>query len=78
MLWLYGNEIIEVGASNIFFVFKASNNKTEIVTPELKDLILPGITRDSIIVHFSSNIAAPQNKRKLHYDIKSNNNSRSY
>lgn len=50
VLWLYGDDIIEVGASNIFFVFKGKGNKTEVITPELKDLILPGITRDSIIV----------------------------
>lgn len=78
VLWLYGDEIIEVGASNIFFVFKAANNKTEIVTPELKDLILPGITRDSIIVSLGFNVATSQIKRKLHYDRESNNHSRGY
>jgi branched-chain amino acid aminotransferase len=54
VLWLYGDKkIIEVGASNIFFVFKSKNGngkKAEIVTPDLEDLILPGVTRDSIIV----------------------------
>ena len=49
-MWLYGNEIIEAGTSNIFFIFKGKNGKKEIVTPDLRDLILPGVTRDSIIV----------------------------
>lgn len=37
VLWLYGDKkIIEVGASNIFFVFKSKNGKrAEIVTPDL-------------------------------------------
>lgn len=40
-----------MGASNIFFVFKGQNGKkAHIVTPALEDLILPGVTRDSIIV----------------------------
>eukprot|EP00919_Chromeraceae_sp_WS-2016_P020175 GHVR01048048.1.p1 GENE.GHVR01048048.1~~GHVR01048048.1.p1 ORF type:complete len:120 (+),score=6.82 GHVR01048048.1:370-729(+) len=49
ILWLYENKIIEAGASNIFFVFKGKNGKKEIVTPDLEDLILPGVTRDSIL-----------------------------
>ncbi len=54
VLWLYDDKkIIEVGASNIFFIFKSTTGKkAEIVTPHLEDLILPGITRDSIIVFF--------------------------
>ena len=50
VLWLYGDEIIEAGHSNIFFIFKGKGKTVEVVTPELKDLIIPGITRDSIIV----------------------------
>ena len=55
ILWLYGEDeqVVEVGASNIFFVFKTANsNVKEIVTPDLEDLVLPGVTRDSILVHF--------------------------
>ncbi len=47
VLWLDGVErkyIEEVGAMNIFFVIN-----DEIVTPELQDSILPGITRDSVL-----------------------------
>ena len=61
VLWLYNDKkIIEVGASNIFFVFKSKNGKkAEIVTPDLEDLILPGVTRDSIIVTFIIIVAIP-------------------
>lgn len=56
VLWLYGDEVIEAGTSNIFFVFKPSgpNGKVEVVTPALRDLILPGVTRDSIMVYLSN------------------------
>jgi branched-chain amino acid aminotransferase len=50
-LWLLGDQVIEVGASNIFFIFKDKSGDIEIATPELEDLILPGVTRDSILVH---------------------------
>ncbi len=50
MLWLHGEKVIEVGSSNIFFIFKDKSGQIEIVTPDLEDLILPGITRDSILV----------------------------
>ena len=49
-MWLYEDDIIEAGTSNIFFVFKGKDGKKVVVTPELKDLILPGVTRDSIMV----------------------------
>ncbi|MCL1849534.1 MAG: branched-chain amino acid aminotransferase [Clostridiales bacterium] len=47
VLWLDGAErkyIEEVGAMNVMFKIKG-----EIVTPELGDSILPGITRDSVL-----------------------------
>jgi hypothetical protein len=50
VLWLYNDQIVEVGASNIFFIFKDKSGEIEIATPDLEDLILPGITRDSILV----------------------------
>ena len=50
MLWLYDDKVIEVGSSNIFFVFKDKSGEIEVATPELEDLVLPGITRDSILV----------------------------
>lgn len=53
MLWLFNDQIVEVGASNIFFIFKDKSGQIEVVTPELEDLILPGVTRDSILVFFN-------------------------
>lgn len=32
-LWLLNDQVIEVGSSNIFFVFKDKSGKMEIVTP---------------------------------------------
>jgi branched-chain amino acid aminotransferase len=49
-LWLYDNQVVEVGSSNIFFAFKDKSGQIEIATPALEDLILPGVTRDSILV----------------------------
>ncbi|KAK6200476.1 cytosolic putative branched-chain-amino-acid aminotransferase [Scheffersomyces amazonensis] len=49
-LWLFGEEgyITEVGAMNVFFVFK-NGDKKELVTPPLNGTILPGVTRDSTL-----------------------------
>lgn len=47
MLWLDGIErryVEEVGAMNVFF-----NIGGELITPDLGDSILPGVTRDSIL-----------------------------
>lgn len=55
VLWLFGpnHEITEVGAMNIFFVFrkdKDPNSEIELITAPLdRGDILPGVTRDSII-----------------------------
>jgi branched-chain amino acid aminotransferase len=52
-LWLFGDDeqITEVGAMNVFFVFQQNGgNKKELVTPPLtRGDILPGVTRDSIL-----------------------------
>ena len=50
VLWLYNDEVTEVGAMNVFFVFQMDNGKLELVTPPLdRGDILPGVTRDSIL-----------------------------
>jgi branched-chain amino acid aminotransferase len=52
ILWLYGEEhqITEVGAMNIFFLFKKAGGKMELVTPPLtRGDILPGVTRASVL-----------------------------
>ncbi|KAF4657902.1 branched-chain-amino-acid aminotransferase, partial [Perkinsus olseni] len=42
------HHITEVGSMNVFFVFE-DDDGTEVVTPPTKDIILPGITRDSVL-----------------------------
>jgi branched-chain amino acid aminotransferase len=58
VLWLWNNKIGEIGSSNIFFVLTDKNTKKrKVITPALEDLVLPGVTRDSIIVSFSNNFS---------------------
>jgi len=53
VLWLFGDDmkLTEVGTMNIFVALKHdSSNKVRLITPPLTDgLILPGITRNSIL-----------------------------
>ncbi|KAL6304252.1 branched-chain amino acid aminotransferase II [Sparassis latifolia] len=50
-LWLHGPDhlITEVGTMNAFVVFKRPDGATELVTPPLDGMILPGVTRDSVL-----------------------------
>uniref|UniRef100_A0A7E4UPV0 Branched-chain-amino-acid aminotransferase n=1 Tax=Panagrellus redivivus TaxID=6233 RepID=A0A7E4UPV0_PANRE len=51
-LWLYDKDekLTEVGTMNIFVFWTNEQNELELVTPPLSDgLILPGVTRDSLI-----------------------------
>lgn len=48
---MWEGKVGEAGNSNIFFVMKSSKTgEKEIITPSLEDLVLPGVTRDTIIV----------------------------
>ncbi|XP_047121507.1 branched-chain-amino-acid aminotransferase, cytosolic isoform X1 [Schistocerca piceifrons] len=51
VLWLYGEEdyVTEVGTMNVFILRLNENGEKELVTPPLDGLILPGVTRYSII-----------------------------
>ncbi|XP_039961578.1 branched-chain-amino-acid aminotransferase, cytosolic [Bactrocera tryoni] len=51
VLWLYGedHQLTEVGTMNIFMFYVNENGEKILVTPPLSGLILPGITRDSIL-----------------------------
>lgn len=51
VLWLYGDDhqLTEVGVMNVFMLHINDNGEREMLTPPLDGLILPGITRDSII-----------------------------
>jgi len=50
-LWLHGPEhlVTEVGTMNAFAVFKHADGVTELATPPLDGIILPGVTRDSVL-----------------------------
>ncbi|XP_059613424.1 branched-chain-amino-acid aminotransferase, cytosolic [Phlebotomus argentipes] len=51
VLWLYGedHQLTEVGVMNVFMVYINDNGEKELITPPLNGLILPGVTRDSIL-----------------------------
>ncbi|PCH33474.1 branched-chain amino acid aminotransferase II [Wolfiporia cocos MD-104 SS10] len=50
-LWLHGPEhyVTEVGTMNAFAVFRRPKGDIELATPALDGIILPGITRDSVL-----------------------------
>jgi len=48
-LWLYNDEVTEVGTMNIFMYWVNENGEEELVTPPLAGLILPGVTRKSVL-----------------------------
>ncbi|KAM9393237.1 branched-chain-amino-acid aminotransferase, cytosolic-like [Pholidichthys leucotaenia] len=51
VLWLYGaeEEITEVGTMNLFIYWTNQHGEKELVTPPLDGLILPGVTRQSLL-----------------------------
>ncbi|KAK9899727.1 putative branched-chain-amino-acid aminotransferase 2 [Cystobasidium minutum MCA 4210] len=51
ILWLFGedHQLTEVGTMNLFVVLEDAQGNTELVTPPLRDIILPGVTRDSVL-----------------------------
>ncbi|KAA0705750.1 Branched-chain-amino-acid aminotransferase, cytosolic [Triplophysa tibetana] len=51
VLWLYGEEeeITEVGTMNLFIYWTTKNGERELVTPPLDGIILPGVTRQSLL-----------------------------
>ncbi|KAL2641242.1 hypothetical protein R1flu_008829 [Riccia fluitans] len=44
-----GGAIGESGAMNVFFLFKKDDDSLELVTPPLDGVILPGVTRDTVL-----------------------------
>ncbi|GJJ09431.1 hypothetical protein Clacol_003653 [Clathrus columnatus] len=50
-LWLHGPEhhLTEVGTMNLFVVFRKGDGTLELATAPLDGMILPGVTRDSVI-----------------------------
>ncbi|KAM3832737.1 branched-chain-amino-acid aminotransferase, cytosolic [Vipera latastei] len=51
VLWLYGDDhqITEVGTMNLFLYWRNENGENELATPPLDGIILPGVTRQSIL-----------------------------
>uniref|UniRef100_A0AAY4D4X2 Branched-chain-amino-acid aminotransferase n=2 Tax=Denticeps clupeoides TaxID=299321 RepID=A0AAY4D4X2_9TELE len=51
VLWLYGDqeEITEVGTMNLFIYWTTKSGEKELVTPPLDGIILPGVTRQSLL-----------------------------
>ncbi|KZO99782.1 branched-chain amino acid aminotransferase II [Calocera viscosa TUFC12733] len=60
-LWLWGPEhfLTEVGTMNLFVVLRREDGATELVTPPLNDIILPGVTRDSVLSLARSHSSTP-------------------
>ncbi|XP_047135359.1 branched-chain-amino-acid aminotransferase, cytosolic isoform X3 [Hydra vulgaris] len=48
-LWLYNDEVTEVGTMNIFMHWINEQGEEELITPALNGLILPGVTRKSLL-----------------------------
>lgn len=48
-LWLYKDQVTEVGTMNFFMFWVNENGEQELITPPLNGLILPGITRKSLL-----------------------------
>ncbi|KII93455.1 hypothetical protein PLICRDRAFT_49502 [Plicaturopsis crispa FD-325 SS-3] len=57
-LWLHGPEhyLTEVGTMNMFIAFKRDDGALELVTPPLDGMILPGVTRDSVLALARSHV----------------------
>ncbi|KAK4701709.1 branched-chain amino acid aminotransferase, partial [Phenoliferia sp. Uapishka_3] len=51
ILWLFGpeHELTEVGTMNLFAVIQLDDDTVELCTPPLDGMILPGVTRDSVL-----------------------------
>jgi len=48
-LWLFQDEVTEVGTMNFFMYWINEEGEEELITPPLNGLILPGITRKSLL-----------------------------
>ncbi|KAI5480051.1 branched-chain-amino-acid aminotransferase [Pseudohyphozyma bogoriensis] len=66
ILWLYGPEhqLTEVGTMNLFTALRTADGGVELVTPPLEDMVLPGVTRDSVLSLARAH-ADPSNPLKL-------------
>jgi branched-chain amino acid aminotransferase len=49
VLWVFERKCTEVGTMNFFVLWKLPSGQRELVTCPLADMILPGVTRDSVL-----------------------------
>lgn len=49
VLWLFNDEITEVGTMNLMCLWEDKNGEKELVTAPLDGTILPGVTRDAVL-----------------------------
>ena len=49
VLWLYNDEVTEVGTMNVLCYWLNEDGEKEVVTAPLDGTILPGVTRDTVI-----------------------------
>lgn len=49
VLWLFGDQVTEVGTMNFFVLWDNEQGKRELVTAPLDGTILPGVTRQSVL-----------------------------
>jgi branched-chain amino acid aminotransferase len=61
--------LFQVGSMNLFVVFRQEDGSLELVTPPLDGMILPGVTRDSVLSlarsHAAGTLRIPQLPSKL-------------
>ena len=62
VLWLFGedNELTEVGTMNFFAFIKNKDGERELVTPPLDGTILPGVTRQYVVLSQCQCCSRPQ------------------
>lgn len=62
-------DIGQVGTMNLFVVFRREDGSVELVTPPLDGMVLPGVTRDSVLSlargHAAGTLRIPQLPSKL-------------
>lgn len=63
-----GGAIGESGAMNVFFLMRKSDGQLELVTPPLNGVILPGVTRDSVLALTRSFGGIQVSERRLSWD----------
>ncbi|KAG6328904.1 hypothetical protein ID866_10185 [Astraeus odoratus] len=71
-LWLHGPEhyLTEVGTMNLFVALRGDDGVVELVTPPLDGMILPGVTRDSVLTLARDHISGKKRLPRLPDQLK--------